>query len=357
MTDKDTLLTIGSQFASGKPVRKRVLPKATSSLLPFKLKAYHFPSHGLLNGVHTKRILKNKYMLSSFSATQLEKYQSCPYAYFFQKLLQIQPNVAETFSIPAYEWGTLIHDILSRYHLKKKDDLPSKSLLHEISDKVWLTLSKDNIHWEAKKSLLYGSANQKGLWELYLNWEASHRLPFKPQFVRIPFKKIKITYQRKSMFLSGEIDMILGPNKENKVAVLDYKTGRTLPTKAKMKRFESLQLPIYYLAAQEKFPHTDVIGCYFMHMHHDVYFGEKLMLVTEKHLSEMTPLKHKPLVMQRHFKKDLSQHLVTLYSHILDGKFQAKDPLALPDFEKKRSQKCQTCSYHTLCRYEKRYGQ
>jgi DNA helicase-2/ATP-dependent DNA helicase PcrA len=191
-----------------------------------------------------------------FSYTQLESYKRCPlqYKYYYVLNLPTPPNAPSVF-------GETIHKTLNNFYqiYKKNKDAGEKEIL-EIYFKNWKPIGFLSKQHENK----YKKTGEKILLE-YL--KKFHNKNLDILFLEIPFK-IKI---KEDIFLTGKIDRIDKIN-ENKVEIIDYKTGKK-PEEKEIKK--DPQLSIYALAVNKlykKKPEDIILTYYYLEKQEKISF-------------------------------------------------------------------------------------
>jgi len=284
-----------------------------------------------------KSIWQNK---STFSPTQLETYQSCPYRYFWkyiQKELGL-PEVVE--DVAAHIWGKLIHEILCTYNQNQQNDIiiVAKSILNKYK--------KDTLYWEIKTNLLLGNKESPGLIDLYCEEEKKMDIPLYPVACEYPFKIMLIHPKtNQTMQLQGQIDVIL--KKDPNWAIMDYKTGRELPTSKEIETLAKLQLPIYLLAMIHLgYKQAHCSGGIIYQLHNRTHFKKKVVLISENakknkifNLGRLRPFSFQPA-----FFDQLTGHLFQLESWIQSGYF-SRHPNIIPE-----NRPCHICQYQLFCK-------
>ena len=59
----------------------------------------------------------------TFSATDLERYAACPFRYFFERILKIEPIEDLTLEFDVMQRGSVVHDVLAKFHRRVNERL------------------------------------------------------------------------------------------------------------------------------------------------------------------------------------------------------------------------------------------
>ena len=240
----------------------------------------HFgPYDGIITNPDLLRLVKLKFG-SEFihSASGLSTYGNCPYRFFAQRVLRLEPRGEAALDLQAIDAGKLLHDVLRRFFerhrrepLHKLDRKKLQTELATIADKVFdehervvPPLNKQiwKIDREIRKILL----DQVLLYELEVQ-EAAAQEEVLPSYFEVAFGGMKsaakdpdskdapleLTRETfvgdESIKISGQIDRV-DVARDNTIVAYDYKLS-TGSSRWDMLSGRSLQLPIY-LEALEK---------------------------------------------------------------------------------------------------------
>jgi hypothetical protein len=201
-----------------------------------------------------KEYLKDKH----FSATQLEDYGKCPFAYFCKHILGIEPPEELTPEVQPKDRGTLIHEALELF-FKRFGDLfieminskAANEKLHEhiakIVEEVFrtrtdLTMQNDEnlvSHLKFRTILVLINVLEN---ELEFIKKTSQR----PAHFEMPFDEM----MEGNIRMKGKIDRIDAD--DSTFTILDYKTGTINPVISGIEKGTHLQIPIYTAIAERK---------------------------------------------------------------------------------------------------------
>ena len=213
----------------------------------------------------------------SFSATQLELYGRCPFRFFAQELLNLQPLHDPEEDDSALKRGNLVHRILYHFYAdhgeaaERAENLATNiaELRHrgrQIAEEMGLV----GFFWERELERLLGSDDdeREGVLSRFLRLQAAASNPAMPTHFELSFGSYPGMGERDQQStttpyaigdpesgdevrLSGKIDRI-DRTADGRFVVFDYKTGRT-PSAADIDAGLNLQLPLYLLAAESLF--------------------------------------------------------------------------------------------------------
>ncbi len=213
----------------------------------------------------------------SFSATQLELYGRCPFRFFSQELLNLQPLRDPEDDDSARKRGNLVHRILYCFYTahgeaaERAENLATniadlRHLGHKVADEMGLT----GFFWDRELEHLLGSDDEEreGILPRFLRLQAAAANPAVPTHFELSFGSYPGMGERDrqstttpyaiddpetgdEVRLSGKIDRI-DRTADGHFVVFDYKTGR-MPSVADIDTGLNLQLPLYLLAAESLF--------------------------------------------------------------------------------------------------------
>ena len=213
----------------------------------------------------------------SFSATQLELYGRCPFKFFAQQLLNLQPFRDPEDDDSALRRGNLVHRILHRFYTthgeaaERAENLETNiaDLRHQgrkVADEMGLT----GFFWDRELEHLLGSDDEEreGVLPRFLRLQAAAANPAVPTHFELSFGSYFGMGERDrqsttelyaigdsetgdEVRIAGKIDRI-DRTADGSFMVFDYKTGR-MPSVADIDTGLNLQLPLYLLAAESLF--------------------------------------------------------------------------------------------------------
>lgn len=241
------------------------------------------PSPGVLSRKVASYLMDPK--RKRLSVTQLEKYASCPFAYYLGRALRLKER--EQPEVRALEDGNVIHDIL-----KEASDYLKQVLTEEQAQK----LSEDLLQKREGEFALYQTTGRyRYYWQKLQKsaakaFEVLSRQAALSDFTMTAFEwpfggiredgsvdealgKVEVG----SVLLSGKIDRIdvMNENGERFVRVIDYKTGRTGYEPGRIYEGLTLQLPVYLNVASKAFD-AKPAGFFYFHVSQPSEKKEKL---------------------------------------------------------------------------------
>ncbi len=213
----------------------------------------------------------------SFSATQLELYGRCPFRFFAQELLNLQPLRDPEEDDSARKRGNLVHRTLYRFYAASGESAERAENLaesiaelrrqgHQVADEMRLT----GFFWQRELEHLLGSddGEREGILPHFLRQQAAAANPAVPTHFELSFGSYPGMGERDpqstttlyaigdsetgdEVRIAGKIDRI-DRTADGHFVVFDYKTGR-MPAVADIDTGLNLQLPLYLLAAESLF--------------------------------------------------------------------------------------------------------
>lgn len=209
-----------------------------------------------------------------YSISQLETYAKCPYKYFAERILELEPIEEPVEEIEAFEVGSLIHNIFFEFYKTLKQKNIS---LAECSDEIFnyavdlifkvaeekvknVNFNSPLAFYEKEKILGLNNNKTNSILYKFIEYERKNEDGFLPFYFEIAFGKLRDGENKKSILpdlkvegvnVRGKIDRIDLIEDDNKFTVVDYKLGGKKPTSFDLIDGISLQLPLYMFAAKE----------------------------------------------------------------------------------------------------------
>jgi ATP-dependent helicase/nuclease subunit B len=240
------------------------------------------PAEGVLESTAAQYYLSARFPPNHvFAATELERYASCPFQFFLERILKVEPVEDLALEFDVLKRGQLVHDVLSRFHRRVNERLggPSSPLKLDAAEfeRLLAEALAESLPPEPKNPVqaALGEVDRR----LIVEWLARYReqfekydalwqnfeSPMSPQLFEVSFGRRDqpppstdqpLVFDRDGQVvrISGRIDRIdTGVVARTTVCnVLDYKTGRSIPFSAEsIQAGITLQLPLYALAATE----------------------------------------------------------------------------------------------------------
>lgn len=301
---------------------------------------------------------------SEYSATQLEIYALCPYKYFAEKILNLQPPAEPTEEIEALEMGSLLHLILYEFYTRLKE---KKILLNNASDEEFkiaedliFSIANEKIKQANFKSELSffeiekivgidGNRKQSILYK-FLEQERFEDEGYTPEFFEAEFGNLKSQKEKMkigNLQLRGKIDRIEINHSQKRYKVVDYKLSGKKLSKDDFNRGLSLQLPLYMYAAK-KIIHAQLNKDYepagseiYSLKFNSEDFGKKAVKLSGRGGSPEQEVElNKNLI-------NLCLETINKYAaNIQTGKFH------LSTLEDRESKVCKYCNFKAICRIQ-----
>jgi ATP-dependent helicase/DNAse subunit B len=322
------------------------------------------------------RLLKQKFG-SDFvhSASGLSVYGNCPFRFYAQRVLRLEPRGEAALDLQAIDAGKLLHDILRRFFerhrrepLHKLDRRKLQAELATVADKVFdehervvPPLNKQiwKIDREIRKILL----DQVLLYELEIQ-EAAEGEQVLPSYFEVAFGGMKsaakdpdskeepLEIARETLIgeetikISGQIDRV-DVASDNTVVAYDYKLS-TGSSRSDITSGRSLQLPIY-LEALEKLilpDHPIAGGGYYVIRGAQDRRNKGLYRASQL---DYLRLRAKNSVFSDEDWQQIRAEVVAKIWDFLDG-MRAGDFRVDPS---ERQKTCRFCDYGAVCRYSR----
>ncbi len=330
-----------------------------------------------------------------FSATELEIYAKCPYKFFINRILGIQPEISPELQLTRLEQGNIIHNILYKFYRalqnevisqnnfetikSKNNNLPElipiklesnylahyKTLLNEIAEQELEKFQFDNLFFEINRAELIGNEENPGLIYIWFSNEINrihNGWNFQPILFEFFFGKsnssndnfelIKITEDLK---ISGKIDRVeINLNNEKpEFIICDYKItySNTLPSDNDIRQGQSFQMPFYIFAMQkilkEQYNIDAEIGGGVYYPIKPGYDKTKKQIITEKFVlvsdkSSLNKFTNRSINLDLHLQSSI-EHANKFVNEICQGKF-----FVLPV----NSRVCNYCTFGNICRID-----
>ena len=209
----------------------------------------------------------------TYSVNQLETYGECPFRYFSNRVLDLNPTEEEETGLTSMEKGSLAHKILFEFYDRRRDAPPLSGCENADFEKAVEDLQRiaqdyldveeaqrylnraDKLFWDIEVERLIGGRGRNGALPAFLEMERESNLEVQPRYFEVefgpsvrsepadPFLGSEEPVMVGAVSLSGRVDRVeLG----NGIFVIgDYKTGRSTPKLNDILEGRSLQLPLY----------------------------------------------------------------------------------------------------------------
>ncbi|RKU08262.1 hypothetical protein C6502_15580 [Candidatus Poribacteria bacterium] len=208
-----------------------------------------------------------------YSVSQLETYGECPFRYFSNRVLNLNPTEGEETGLTSMEKGSFAHKILFEFYDRRRDAPPLSGCENADFDKAVADLQRiardhleaqeaqrylnraDKLFWDIEVERLIGGCGRTGILPAFLEAERERDLEVQPRYFEVEFgpsvrseptdpqlgSTEAITVGE--VALSGRIDRIELGN--GMFVIGDYKTGSSTPKLNDILEGRSLQLPLY----------------------------------------------------------------------------------------------------------------
>jgi ATP-dependent helicase/nuclease subunit B len=257
LTEREFDLAALDSLADQSPYLRQVSPLLADGVIHVHIRWHerHLTSYdGLLTAPEAVKLLRDRFGLEKLiiSTTSLEDFFGCPFYYFQKHVLEIQPweEPEAALSINALDLGSLYHSILEDYYKSQARDIVA------VAEKYFREFELRGVTgyptvWEIKKQVIVEEL------AAFVERDRASADGWLPAKFEEEFKGIAVA---PPIRLRGKIDRIDFRDDGAHARVLDYKTGKQ-PRGVRddsLAGGESLQLPLYILAAQQLLPKATV---------------------------------------------------------------------------------------------------
>lgn len=314
----------------------------------------------LPNSKEKLEALRNK----EYSISQLETYAACPYKYFAERILNLEPIEEPTDEIEALEMGSLLHSILYEFYteLKKKKIVlhnASDTQFHEAADLIFkiaeAKVEAANFNaalsfFEIEKILGINGKRKHSILFKFLEEERNNEEGYVPEYFELSFGKINqgsVEFKIGETKFRGKIDRVDVDHSEKRFRVVDYKLGGKKPSTEDLYKGLSLQLPLYMYAAKEliqaqlnKDYEPAGSEIYSLKYHEEKFGRQPVKLSRKKTTAEENVQLNEELI------KICIEAVEKYVLAIQEGKFH------LSMLEDRETKVCQYCNFKAICRIQ-----
>ena len=190
-----------------------------------------------------------------WSASRLETYKACPFRFFVDAALKLEPKEPPELGLDVAQRGSIYHRVLEYvYRRAAEEGVQPLELLDEVAESVfakapWDDAFRPSALWEVEKAELLEKLRET-VEALELEQGKWNPLEFEQKFGIGSAPALALDVDGNIVQIRGVIDR-LDVNPEGRLRVIDYKSGSTHLSKIDLLNGSRLQLPIYALAAQE----------------------------------------------------------------------------------------------------------
>lgn len=208
-----------------------------------------------------------EYKDKTYSISQLELYNKCPFKYFAERMLRLEGLEEPEEDVEPMELGSLLHKILYDFFsaLTRRGIVINSATDKEMreAEDLLFDLAEKNINalpfraplafYELEKITGIGGDRKQSILYKALEYERLTNNLYIPAYFEAEFGMAQGSeFTLRDISLRGVIDRI-DLNDEFKVfKVIDYKRSKSVPTKTDIENGYSLQLPVYIAAAESE---------------------------------------------------------------------------------------------------------
>ncbi len=302
-----------------------------------------------------------------FSASRLESYARCPFTFYLESVLDIEPRPEVEEDLTPADKGTLFHRIAGRFYSELRSEGSTRfteSQLDLMTERIQ-RIGQDELDrygldgpaWHAFKRTMLGSDDRKGLLRAFLENEAKNRSAFEPKFFELSFGTpledgfdigsvqgpATIDLGGEELKLRGRIDRV-DVLPDGRFVVIDYKTGSTVPSVSEMEQGTALQVPLYVQAVESMFHDLKGIGGAYYIVRSEAEIEHKGVFGDKDHESHLRPYFGEKRQYRDDFKAIIQRSNQHVRSHLKGMRAGRFHPNTGPS-------KCpRNCKYATVCR-------
>lgn len=374
----------GAQENDAPPSLRQAMTEVQTSIAVERSRfgAHTLPEYeGIISGTLTPSLHVKLSSLREqvYSASQLETYGRCPYRFFAERVLKLDPVPPFEEDLTPVERGLILHEALFDFFLARRaagkgslagcSDEEFESAVLELGGIISSRLEAvdaSGAFWAIEKELILGrEGKSEGLVRAFLASEHDRPPGSAPAFFEVAFgsrgrrsertdPSISLVDPLKigTLNLSGKIDRIdLG---DGFFTVIDYKTGAGIPSYKDLREGLSLQLPLYILAAVEMLRGAGVTGVLpaaglYYKLGTEVSLSVGMGNREFNSIAFMSKARGGQLLpTDRELQKELKDALGRSEGYV-EGIAAGKFPLTLPERIEKV---CRTCDFKTMCRIQ-----
>jgi ATP-dependent helicase/DNAse subunit B len=329
----------------------------------------------ITDGLLLERLAKQYDAEHDFSASELSLYGRCPFKFFAEKLLKLEPRGEAALDLSALDAGSLLHEVLRRFferhrseRLTDHDRTELKKELREVADEVF-TEHQNSVPPLNPKVWGIDREIRKLLLEQVLDYELSvedktQTKDVRPAYFELGFgmtggpvdphsTEQRLRFYRTSadhteaLLLRGKIDRVDLARDETAIAY-DYKLSKG-PSIDDMREGRALQLHIYLAALEQLLlPGHEVSGGGYYTM--KGAGGRRNQGLYRREMKEYTGVGQTTSSSLsntdwKRMREEMESRIWEFVDGMRAGRFEV-DPSA-PDAS------CPHCDYSAVCRYEK----
>jgi RecB family exonuclease len=249
-------------------------------------------------------------VLDKVSPSELELYQTCPYAFFLKKIIGLQSKKAIT---DAQKFGILFHQVIEA--IVNKNITKTDAVLPFLEAELPPLMAR----------MYYIKLNSG-------DWDMDEMIMFIKSSLEARAEEV-LQMQRHGVLIGGRADMIRAQG--DGYEVIDFKTG-TPPTQPAIESLQYIQIGLYALMAESTYGPTmaSIVS------KNNVYKPWITLDATKKSMQWET---YKPM---------LEDHIDALLQNIKKGSYQAHDYTVSAA---RHAQQCRVCDYYHVCASAERH--
>lgn len=201
-----------------------------------------------------------------FSPGDYQQLLDCPYQYYAARVLQLKPPEEIREALSRADYGERVHRCLQALHspvagLPAPFDAPFEpasrdaaiARLEAISRAVFADVLSDNFEHQA----------WLGQWRAFIPGYIDWQIARARSGWQVHETEQRAEGQLGAVAIRGRLDRI--DRADEGLAILDYKTGSTIPRPAEVTSGEAIQLPFYALLQQQQDPAQPVLEVAYLH--------------------------------------------------------------------------------------------
>ena len=314
-----------------------------------------------------------------FSVSQLETYAGCPFRFFARTVLRLGEREEFEEGMTPMEKGALLHGILFEYYaarrargappLKGASDHDFETAVAELLSLAEARLESfdlPDVFWELEKELLLGRSERgDGLLRRFLECERRREDLMEPAYFEVSFGGTPGERGSSDAVLSTPEPVLLGAARlrgridrvekgDGFFAVMDYKTGRDLPSLSDIRKGLSLQLPAYIVAAGGLLDragegHLAPAGGLYYQVRDEVELKPALVVDEFRGRAFPRSSRTQQKVAGAEELGEVIAQTARVAGRIMDGIAGGHFPLTRPELVQKL---CGHCGYRTACRIQ-----
>jgi ATP-dependent helicase/DNAse subunit B len=334
------------------------------------------PYDGQITSPELLALLRRKFGPESiYSASGLSTFGNCPYRFFAQRVLKLEPRGEAALDLQALDTGKLLHDILRRFFERHRGELLPRSQqveltreVLEIADQVFdqhqqVVPPLNKQIWRLDRELRKIILEQVLIFEIDIQEKSMSMRVAPARFelafggtksaARDPYSKdepLRLTRSEfvgeESVLISGQIDRV-DIAEDGTIVAYDYKLSKGA-NRDDILSGRNLQIPIYLEALEQLFfPESEIAGGGFYTLRGGT--SRRNTGMYKKEFNDYLRLQAKNSILSesewQKFRAEVTARIWTFIDRMRGGSFHV-DP-------SQGHITCKFCDYSAMCRYEK----